>query len=962
MFVQLLLASSATLHVALYDDYDVGGPHPASTSSADALEFAVDVAGSAEVTGTVTLGASPYYAFNCTYGGGQLVFVWLADHLICHTDPPFPMIGQGFSSHDGSPSYPLRGGGRALPLVIHVYAASADGSGRVTSAARARVAVRWTPLAAPLPAGATPTMAAIPAAALSPASPPHELTRRALQHSLKAGWNTWSHDMLTAIKLPQSFGVALALCQLSTQACLSDIAIEDKRSTVRVGPFAVDQSYWQFYVGFEGVNVSFSYTGGAGPLHVLAEPVGCGGGGVDCGDYALVVMPRYLWWRVGALAVDGAAGTLSLTSLGATAATAVRASAAPVALPPKFKLPAPFNTSAHFALPLGNGAVGLREGAAAPTVAELTSAVAAARKAEEGRYAKYGDLAPVKEAVQAATLWNYIYSPAEYGPMLPVSRSWDFVRGAHTTDWSYVIFDWDNIFASYMTSLDAAAKPIAYSNFIQVIRSRTARGFVPNYSAGGSKSVDRTEPPIGATVLLELHTRFNDTWLAEFLFDDLLAWSDWFVAEREFGPLGLVSLGSDNVSGYTEFSAGQMQGARYESGLDNSPMYDGDFFKVVKAEGSLTIGQMAMYDVGFASMVVREADALATLATRLGRADDATRLAARAAAQRKLIADNLWDDRGGIFTNRFWNGSFYRRVSPTSFYAMLARAATDEQAAAMVSNWLLSPDHFCIAPEGDMAGNSDSCWWGLPSIEASDPAYPPLGYWRGYVWGPMAQLTYWSLQQYDHVPIVRKGRKALCKQMAALMLDEWRRNRHICENFNPHRNATECSGTKFYHWGALNGMITMVEEGWYSEEAPPPARSPSDDPPVLTCQPVNRSAVSDFCGNVSLPPRVCVDAAGFHYGRDGKGYAKQEKQCATHHKAKKTCPNDPSECAHETLTKDEWCGRFDQACTTDADCLPDCFADCWPCNDAGDCDLLEAFGILAPKGDPRCFSVKNHSA
>ena len=22
---------------------------------------------------------------------------------------------------------------------------------------------------------------------------------------------------------------------------------------------------------------------------------------------------------------------------------------------------------------------------------------------------------------------------------------------------------------------------------------------------------------------------------------------------------------------------------------------------------------------------------------------------------------------------------------------------------------------------------------------------------RGYVWGPMAQLTYWSLQEYDHV-------------------------------------------------------------------------------------------------------------------------------------------------------------------------------------------------------------------
>lgn len=51
-----------------------------------------------------------------------------------------------------------------------------------------------------------------------------------------------------------------------------------------------------------------------------------------------------------------------------------------------------------------------------------------------------------------------------------------------------------------MASLDGSAKDLAYSNFIQVIRSRTARGFVPNYSAGGSKSVDRTEPPIGAKV------------------------------------------------------------------------------------------------------------------------------------------------------------------------------------------------------------------------------------------------------------------------------------------------------------------------------------------------------------------------------------------------------------------------------------------------------------------------------
>jgi hypothetical protein len=154
-------------------------------------------------------------------------------------------------------------------------------------------------------------------------------------------------------------------------------------------------------------------------------------------------------------------------------------------------------------------------------------------------------------------------------------------------------------------------------------------------------------------------------------------------------------------------------------------------------------------------------------------------------------------------------------------------------AAPLGTDWLLSPEHFCVAKDGDFQGNADACYWGLPSIQRADPAFPPLGYWRGYIWGPMAQLTYWSLQAYDHVPAVRQGRKALCKQMTALMLSQWRQHRHICENYSPHRTADDhqgdCSGTKFYHWGALNGMISLVEAGYYASNAsaaPPPPPQP----------------------------------------------------------------------------------------------------------------------------------------
>ena len=563
-----LLLLSRVCHATLnVDTYDNCALHGASTATAvPSLDFTVAMGGSAEVTGLISFNEAGYYAFDCSFGGGQLVFVWVDDHLVCHTNPPF---GNTPSSTDGSPQYPLHyGKGASVPIIVHIYAYAEEGP--ITSAANANVTVQWATLLEPMSAGAKPTFVPVPASILSPATTPNEQRRRELQKGLASGWNLWTYNLLDVTKLPDSFALSLALCQLSTSACLRQTNIEDTHASIRVGPFAADQSYWQLYVWFAGVNVSISVTGGASALNVLVEPVNCsrpgGGVGLNCSDYALVVSPRFVWFRAGTRSVDAASGSISVKGAGFDETT-ISPTAAPAA---GLSLPDWASAPHAVAFSLGAGAIGLSESAA--SLGTVTKTVAAARAAELARYAKYGDLAEVKEGLQAATLWNYIYSPAEYGPFLPVSRSWNFVKQAVNNDWAYVIFDWDNIFASYMTSLDAASKGIAYSNLIQVIRSRTSKGFVPNYSAGGSKSVDRTEPPIGAKVLLDIHTKYNDTWLVELLYDDLKLWNDWFVGNRAFGPLGIISLGSDTIDGYQDYSAGEMQGARFESGLDNSPM------------------------------------------------------------------------------------------------------------------------------------------------------------------------------------------------------------------------------------------------------------------------------------------------------------------------------------------------------------------------------------------------------
>ena len=113
------------------------------------------------------------------------------------------------------------------------------------------------------------------------------------------------------------------------------------------------------------------------------------------------------------------------------------------------------------------------------------------------------------------------------------------------------MFQWDNHFGSLMMALDngTAAMDLAISNYISTVRStKTAKGFGSNYAAVGSKSVDRTEPPQAARVLLTLHKKYNATfvdsygsgldWLVELLFQDLLDWSNWFMQARTHHAYG----------------------------------------------------------------------------------------------------------------------------------------------------------------------------------------------------------------------------------------------------------------------------------------------------------------------------------------------------------------------------------------------------------------------------------------
>ena len=84
-----------------------------------------------------------------------------------------------------------------------------------------------------------------------------------------------------------------------------------------------------------------------------------------------------------------------------------------------------------------------------------------------------------------------------------------------------------------------------------------------------------------------------------------------------------------------EPSGGTEQGAIYESGLDNSPMYDGASYD--SQSHLLEVG-----DVGLMSMYVADCDALAEMADTLGKTDEGK----GTAGPRRPVQSQARDDVG----------------------------------------------------------------------------------------------------------------------------------------------------------------------------------------------------------------------------------------------------------------------------------------------------------------------------
>jgi hypothetical protein len=601
----------------------------------------------------------------------------------------------------------------------------------------------------------------------------------ALQKRLAQGWNTWNtRSVLSHVLLPEGLALNLGLKEYSSRRYLKEALIgrrgeHDER--IHPGPRTYDGRHTELDLKWRGIEVTVQSATEGEDLVLLVAPQTPHG--AHRKTPLLVVESGILWNRPGHVTLDLDGDAL----VGHLPERTVRAyGTAESATEPNIAAQTPY-----LAMPL-DGPVGVSTGRRR-TLAEIQEIVGRQRAAREAQVNGYGALAEVYAAVQTCLAWDTIYEPEGERVVSPVSRQWNLNWGG------FVLFDWDTYFAAYMAALDN--RDLAYANAIEITREKTESGFIPNFgTVCNLKSRDRSQPPVGAMVCREIYRRHREAWFLEEVFDDLYEWNRWWVRRRREG--NLLCWGSNPYEPLADAhwemrGVDERFGAALESGLDNSPMYDDIPF-------DQATHLIQLHDVGLNGMYVMDCDALADIARVLGREQEARELGSRAEIFREHLK-SLWNEESGIFLNRRTDsGAWSHRLSPTNFYALLGRAATQAQAERMMSEHFYNPDEF---------------WgeWIMPSIARNDPAYPDQNYWRGRIWAPMNLLVYLGLRRYD----LPRARADLAERSKALLLKEWREHGHVHENYNGDtgEGCDVRNSDRFYHWGGLLGTIAFLEAG-----------------------------------------------------------------------------------------------------------------------------------------------------
>jgi putative isomerase len=418
---------------------------------------------------------------------------------------------------------------------------------------------------------------------------------------------------------------------------------------------------------------------------------------------------------------------------------------------------------------------------------EIRACIAAGVRTRDSGLERYGPQRELAGAMASALGWTTVHNAVEDRLTTVCSRVWAS-RNAGS-----LLFCWDTFLAAMMAA--ALGEPRCARAYCDaIVDTIDLNGYVPNiHTAIGAESLGQSQPPVGSMAIRYCAQTLGDAAFGEPYLDRLLTWSRFWPERRDID--GFLCWGSNRMpprlGTWYETLPGNLQGARFESGLDNSPMYDDAGYDEKR-------GIMLLADVGLMSFYIRDCLDLAYLCQQAGRTHDAGELRGRASKYAAKL-EELWNEPRGIYLNRdLRTGQPSLRRSPTLFYPLLTGLVSPERAEKMIARHLLDPQAF----------------WGeyvLPSISRDDPAYADQNYWRGRIWAPMNFLVYLGLKEAGRNNIASQ----LAGKSASLFLKAWQSRGYIGENYNANTGDTgeKVNSDPFNPWGALLAFSALMDTG-----------------------------------------------------------------------------------------------------------------------------------------------------
>jgi neutral trehalase len=584
-----------------------------------------------------------------------------------------------------------------------------------------------------------------------------------LSEKLKKGWNTWdTRNVLSQVYMPDGFAITLDINIGNIKISGPNLGSVGRNSVeITPGGHSYDGSYTDLTVKLRDRNIRVQTVAKDKNIVILVS------NNKPDDSTIISIVPEMKWNRQGNIIRKGSTIQADVAGKTWTVNTTDKpASASPDAVKPQLSVTLKNKLGISTDKTL--------------SVIEIEKMVADAEMKHNAEISKYGDSGQLFDAMQTVLAWNTIYEPINDRVITPVSRSW--------SGGGFVLFEWDTYFACYMLSM--TNKDLAYANLIAITKEITPSGFVPNFTSDKTKSIDRSQPPVGSTVLKEVYRHYKEKWILDLLFQDMLTWNRWWPKSRDID--GYLCWGSDPIPlgpkapALEKRATGKMLGAKFESGLDDSPMYDNIPFDTIRH-------MMKLADVGLMSMYIMDCNSLAEIARVLNKLQIEKELLDRAKKYGDKL-ETLWDEKEGIYLNKnLETGLLDKHLSPTLFYPLQTKVPSLQKAERMMKEHFYNPAEF---------------WgeWMMPTIARNDPAYSN-DYWRGRIWGPTNFLVYLGMRNYDIV----NARTDMVQKSNQLLLKMWQKSRLVHENYNPFTG--EGTSDDFYHWGALLGFMKFIENG-----------------------------------------------------------------------------------------------------------------------------------------------------